>query len=66
MRYKFKRVEKEMDKLQQIPNSAAQIVSGVKKFDHVHLNLKELYWLPVDKRIKHKLLSITCMLVLPS
>ena len=50
---------KEIDKLQKIQNSAARIVSGVKKFDHISPILKELHWLPVEKRIQHKLLSIT-------
>ena len=49
---------KEIDKLQKIQNSAARIVSGVKKFDHISPILKELHWLPVEKRIQHKLLSI--------
>ena len=29
------------------------------QFDHISPILKELHWLPVEKRIQHKLLSIT-------
>ena len=30
-----------------------------KRYDHISPTLRDLHWLPVEKRIQHKLLSIT-------
>ena len=44
---------------QRIPNIAARIVTGCRKYDHITPILKELRWLPVIKRIQFKTLMIT-------
>ena len=52
-------VYKLIEKLQRVMNSAARLVAKVKKFDHISPILKELHWLPVNKRIEFKVLLIT-------
>ena len=47
------------DKLQRIQNTAARLVMGLKRSDHVTPILKNLHWLPVVKRIEFKILLIT-------
>ena len=44
----------QLERLQKVQNTAARFVSGVKKYDHI----SELHWLPVTKRIDHKILSL--------
>ena len=46
-------------KLQMVQNSAARLVCGVKKFDHITPVLRHLHWLPVEFRIKYKILLLT-------
>lgn len=41
--------------LQSVQNRAAKIVVGAKKFDHVTPILRDLHWLPVQKRIIFKI-----------
>jgi len=41
-------------KLQRVQNSAARILSGQNKFQHITPTLRELHWLPVQQRIKFK------------
>jgi len=45
------------DKLQQVMNAAARVVSGTKKYDHglTHLLHSELHWLDVADRVTYKL-----------
>ena len=47
------------DKLQRIQNTAARLVMGLKRSDHVTPILKNLHWLPVQKRIEFKILVVT-------
>ena len=47
------------DKLQHVLNSAARLITGTKKFDHISPVICDLHWLPIDKRILFKLLCIT-------
>ena len=42
--------EYQRDKLQRIQNTAARFVMGLKRSDHVTPVLKNLHWLPVEKR----------------
>ncbi len=49
----------QITRLQNIINSAARLISGVKKFDHITPTLKELHWLPIERRIEFKLLCMT-------
>jgi len=40
-------------------NSAARIICRTSRFDHITPVLKELHWLPIRWRIKHKILTLT-------
>ncbi len=46
-------------KIQSVQNSAARLVSHVKKHDHITPVLKDLHWLPVRQRILFKVLVVT-------
>ena len=43
-------------KLQAVPNSAARVVTGTRKYDHITPVLRDLHWLPVRHRIDFKVL----------
>ena len=45
----------QIQRLQRVQNTAARLVSGRRKFDHITPVLKELHWLPVAKRIEFKI-----------
>ena len=45
--------------LQMAQNFAARIIFNARKFDHVTPLLKELHWLPIEARIKYKVLITT-------
>ena len=51
--------EQQLKKLQLIQNSAARILTKTRKYDHITPILKNLHWLPVRDRIKHKTLLLT-------
>ncbi len=51
--------KQQTDKLQAIMNSAARLITGTKKFDHITPSLMTLHWLPIEKRISFKLLCTT-------
>ena len=51
--------KKQVSKLQAVQNTAARLVTYTGKYDHITPVLKELHWLPVDKRIVYKVLLIT-------
>ena len=46
-------------RLQRVLNCAARIVFKSNKYDHITPLLKELHWLPIEQRIKFKILLIT-------
>ena len=48
-----------MRKLQYVQNSAARILTGAGKRQHITPVLRDLHWLPVDYRIRFKLLLLT-------
>lgn len=48
----------QINRLQSIQNTAARILTGSRKFDHVTPVLHSLHWLPVQQRIKFKALVI--------
>lgn len=48
-----------LDKLQRIQNSAARLVTGTKRSEHITPILFNLHWLPVRKRIVFKILLLT-------
>ena len=49
----------QLNKLQKIQNSAARIISGTPKYNHITPVLKSLHWLPVKVRIEFKILILT-------
>ena len=50
----------QLDRLQAVMNTAARLVCGLRKFDHIQQALRDrLHWLPVPQRIQFKL----CLLV---
>jgi len=49
----------ELSKLQRLQNSAARLVTIVKKTDHITPVLRNLHWLPVQSRITYKILLLT-------
>jgi hypothetical protein len=52
-------ISKELiDKLQRVQNTAARLITRTKKFDHITPILKELHWLPIEERIKYKVLLL--------
>ena len=51
--------QNQLQRLQRVQNTAARIVSGVRRQDHISPTLRDLHWLPVIKRIEHKIMSIT-------
>ena len=48
-----------IDRLQNVQNAAARIMTHTKKYDHIKPVLKQLHWLPVNKRINYKILLLT-------
>ena len=48
-----------INKLQRVQNTAARLVSGKRKFDHISDTLADLHWLPIHKRIHFKILTLT-------
>ena len=48
-----------LSKLQRVQNMAARMVMRIKKCEHITPILKELHWLPVEHRIKFKVLLLT-------
>ena len=45
-----------LQRLQYILNAAARIISLSRKYDHITPVLMELHWLPIEQRIKYKIL----------
>ena len=50
---------KTIDRLQDILKSAARVISGVSKYDHITPTMISLHWLPVPQRIQYKVLLFT-------
>jgi hypothetical protein len=48
----------QLNKLQRIQSITAKLVLGRQKHDSVTCALKELHWLPVQLRIKHKIITL--------
>ncbi len=48
-----------IDKLQRVQNSAARVVTRTRKYEHITPVLMDLHWLPVEQRIKYKILLLT-------
>ena len=50
--------KKEIQKLQRVQNAAARFVVKCGKYEAISSTLKQLHWLPVEYRIKYKLICI--------
>ena len=48
-----------LSKLQKVQNTAARIITRTSKYSHITPILKDLHWLPVECRLKYKLLLHT-------
>ena len=46
-------------KIPKDPNMCAKLILNKKKYDSATECLRELHWLPIEQRIKHKILLIT-------
>ena len=49
----------QLKKIQCVQNSAARLLMGTKKYDHITTVLINLHWLPIVQRIKFKILILT-------
>lgn len=49
----------QIDRLQRVHNTAARILTLTRKYDHITPILRDLHWLPVQQRIKYKILLLT-------
>ena len=49
-----------VQQLQSVLNSAACLIFGLKRFDHITPALMDLHWLPYPQRITYKLCMIMC------
>jgi len=49
----------QIHKIQLVQNSAARVVMGLKKYDHITQIRKELHWLPIEARCKFKIIMLT-------
>ena len=48
-----------LNKFQSVLNTAARLVTLTRKYDHITPILRELHWLPVQQRVKFKVLILT-------
>ncbi len=48
-----------IERLQNVQNCAARLVTGSKKYDHITPLMKQLHWLPINQRIIYKIILIT-------
>ena len=48
----------QIEKLQMIQNNSARVIKKCKKSDHITPHLFDLHWLPINYRIKYKILLI--------
>jgi exonuclease III len=49
----------QINKIQLVQNSAARVVMGLKKHEHITHARKELHWLPIEARCKFKIITLT-------
>ena len=53
----------QLARIQSLQNAAARLVSRTRKFDHITPILKDLHWLPVEARIRFKILLLTFKII---
>ena len=51
--------DKDISKLQRVQNSAARLIMGTRRNEHITPVLKALHWLPVEFRLIFKILLLT-------
>ena len=51
--------DSDIHKLQRLQNTAARLVCGVKRKEHITPYLRELHWLPIQQRIIYKLMLLS-------
>lgn len=49
----------ELSKLQRVQNSAARLIVGARRSDHMTPILRDLHWLPIPARLEFKILLLT-------
>ena len=52
----YRATRSDLDKLQRTMNSAARLITGIKKYEHISDALRNLHWLPIECRIKFNIL----------
>ena len=55
----FNITSRNLNKHQYAQNSAARVLTGTSKYQHISPVLKKLHWLPIRKRIEFKILLLT-------
>ena len=45
--------------LQHIPNTAARLITRTRKYEHITPIIRSLHWLPLQQRIKFKIIMLT-------
>ena len=55
--------KQDLDKLQRIQHTAARLITGTKRYEHIKPALRKLHWLPVESRIIFKVLLITFKII---
>ena len=50
--------KKDLKRLQIVQNAAARLIKGLRKRDHITPTLMQLHWLPIDQRVRFKLLLL--------
>ena len=53
----------QIDKLQRLKNTAARLVAGTRRSDHIKPVLKDLHWLPIQSRIIFKILLMSYKII---
>ena len=46
------------NRLQSLINTAARLITGTRKYDHISPVLRDLHWLKIDERIDYKVLLL--------
>ena len=50
--------KKSLHKLQKVQNSAARLITKTSKYSHITPVLNQLHWLPIEKRIQFKIITL--------
>ena len=51
--------KEQIGKLQRVLNTAARLLTGSHKYDHITPVLMQLHWLPIEQRIVYKIILVT-------